>query len=185
MDYQNIDWFEMVQECWELAYYHEAKEGTDGYNVSGEVIKARKGQEQRTLKGQGFRLEEDRRTYVATMSGMIRLDDNEMSVTNHMVLEEVTMATGNVRFDGSIHVLGNITSGGSVVLKKGMNSAGRGTIQAGKDVVSRFFEAARVIAKGDIEVDKCLNSQLYANLRWMIPSGKRIKGEGIHARGKA
>ncbi len=186
VDYQNIDWFEMVQEGWELAYYHEAKEGTDGYNVSGEVIKARKGQEQRTLKGQGFRLEEDRRTYVATMSGMIRLDDNEMSVTNHMVLEEVTMATGNVRFDGSIHVLGNITSGtvveasgdivvdgnveaaaitsgGSVVLKKGMNSAGRGTIQAGKDVVSRFFEAARVIAKGDIEVDKCLNSQLYAN----------------------
>lgn len=186
VDYQNIEWFEMVQEGWELAYYHEAKEGTDGYNVSGDVIKARKGQEQRALKGNGFRLEKDRRTYVATMSGMARLEDNELSVTNHMVLEEVTMATGNVRFDGNVHVLGNITSGtvveasgdivvdgnveaatitsgGSVVLKKGMNSAGRGTIQAGKDVVSRFFESAKVIAKGDIEVDKCLNSQLYAN----------------------
>ncbi len=184
VDYQNIEWFERIQEGWELAYYHEAEEGIDGYTVKGEIIKARKGFEQRALKGKGFRVEGGN-TYIATMSGMVCLDGNELNITNHMELEEVTLATGNVRFDGSVHVRGDvgngtvitasgdvviegnveaatITSGGNVVLKKGMNSSGRGMIMAEKDVVSRFFEAVAVTAKGNIEVDRCLNSQLTA-----------------------
>ncbi|MBQ2803765.1 MAG: DUF342 domain-containing protein [Lachnospiraceae bacterium] len=186
VDYQNIEWFEMVKEGQKLAYYHAALEGIDGYTVAGEVIKARKGSEQRVLTGQGFKLEADRKTYIATLDGMIRLEDNEMKVTSHMVLDEVTMATGNIKFNGSIHILGDVgygtvvmatddivvdgnveaatlESGGSIVLKKGMNSAGHGLVNAKKDVVSRFFESAKVIAKGNIEVDKCLNSQLYAD----------------------
>uniref|UniRef100_UPI0040566C7F DUF342 domain-containing protein n=1 Tax=Acetatifactor sp. TaxID=1872090 RepID=UPI0040566C7F len=184
VDYQNIEWFEKVQEGWEIAFYHEAEEGTDGYTVTGEIIKARKGFEQRALRGKGFRVEGGK-TYIATMSGMVQLEDNEINITNHMELDEVTMATGNVRFDGSVHIKGDvgngtvvnasgdvvvdgnveaatITSGGNVVLKKGMNSSGRGQISAGKDVVSRFFEAVKVEAEGNIEVDRCLNSQLYA-----------------------
>ena len=185
VDYQNIEWFEMVKEGQKLAFYHEAKEGTDGYDVAGNPIKARKGTEQRVLTGKGFKLEEDKKTYVAIISGMINLDENEMWVTNHLVLDEINMATGNITFDGSIHIIGDvghgtvvnatndvmidgtveaatINSGGSIVLKKGMNSAGHGLINAEKDVVSRFFEATKVMAKGNIEVDKCLNSQLYA-----------------------
>ena len=185
VDYQNIEWFEMVKEEQKLAFYHEAQEGTDGYDVSGTVVKARKGAEKSVLKGKGFRLEEDKKTYTAVMKGMIQLDDDEMWITNHLVLDEINMATGNIKFDGSIHILGDvghgvvisatedvmidgsveaatIESGGSIILKKGMNSAGHGLINAEKDVMSRFFEATKVMAKGNIEVDKCLNSQLYA-----------------------
>lgn len=185
VDYQNIEWFEMVKEGQKLAFYHEAKEGTDGYDVSGTAIKARKGAEKSILKGKGFRLEQDKKTYTAVMNGMIQLNDDEMWITNHLVLDEINMATGNIKFDGSIHILGDvghgvvisatedvvidgsveaatIESGGNIILKKGMNSAGHGLINAEKDVVSRFFEATKVMAKGNIEVDKCLNSQLYA-----------------------
>ncbi len=187
VDYQNIEWFERVQEGWELAYYHEAEDGIDGFTVKGEIIKARKGFEQRALKGKGFRVEGGN-TYIATMGGMVSLEGNEITITDHMVLSEVTLATGNVRFDGSVHVQGDvgngtviqasgdvvidgtveaatITSGGNVVLKKGMNAAGHGMITAEKDVVSRFFEAVAVTAKGNIEVDRCLNSQLSAGER--------------------
>ena len=196
-DYRNIDWFEMVKEGQKLAYYHEALEGIDGYNVRGQVIKARKGIEKRILTGSGFRMDEDRKTYYAVVDGMITLEETEMRISNHMVLDEVTTATGNVHFDGSIHILGDvksgalvqatgdividgnveaakIESGGSVVLKKGMNSAGHGLIQAKKDVVSRFFESAKVEAKGNIEVDKSLNSQLYAD--GFITSTRAITG---------
>lgn len=185
VDYQNIEWFEMVKEGQKLAFYHEAKEGTDGYDVSGTAIKARRGAEKSILKGKGFRLEQDKKTYTAVMNGMIQLNDDEMWITNHLVLDEINMATGNIKFDGSIHILGDvghgvvisatedvvidgsveaatIESGGNIILKKGMNSAGHGLINAEKDVVSRFFEATKVMAKGNIEVDKCLNSQLYA-----------------------
>lgn len=197
VDYQDMDWFELVNEGQKLAYYHEALDGIDGYKVTGEIIKAQKGFERKVLTGKGFKLEEDKKTYTAVIDGMITLENNEMIVNNHLELGEVTMATGNIRFNGSIHVLGDvgygtviqaagdvvidgtveaatIESGGSIVLKKGMNSAGAGLISAKKDVVSKFFESAKVVANGNIEVNKCLNSQLYAG--GIISSGKVIAG---------
>lgn len=197
VDFQNIDWFEMVQKGQKLAYYHEAKDGLDGYNVKGEIIKGRKGTEQRILTGKGFQLEQDKKTYTAMTDGMISLDGNQMQITNHMEVDEINMATGNIHFNGSLHIRGDvcngtsvkatgdvvvdgnveaatIESGGSVVLKKGMNAAGDGEIIAGKDVVSRFFEATKVTAQGNIDVDKCLNSELYAG--GIITSTKVIAG---------
>lgn len=197
VDYQNINWFEMVKQGQKLAVYHPAQEGTDGYTVRGEVLKARKGAEKRILMGQGFVLNEDKVTYQAAIDGMVRLENEELKVTSHLVLDEINLATGNIQFNGSIHIRGDIGYGtvvratddiviegtveaatiesdGSIVLKKGMNSAGRGMIHAGKDVVSRFFESAKVTAKGNIEVDKCLNSQLYAG--GMISSTRVIAG---------
>ncbi len=202
VDFQNIDWFEMVQEGQKIAFYHEAKDGLDGYNVKGVPIKARKGTEQRILTGKGFKMAEDKKTYYAAMDGMISLDNNEIQITQHMILDEVNMATGNVTFGGSIYIRGDvgngtvvkaasdvlvdgnveaaiIESGGSIILKKGMNSAGHGQITAEKDIVSRFFESAKVVAKGNIEVDKCLNSQLYAGGK--IKSSKIIAGGVAHA----
>ena len=184
-DYKDIEWFEVVREGQKIAYYHEAKEGIDGYDVLGNVIKGRKGAEKRVLRGKGFRVEEDKKTYTALYNGMIRLEDDELSVVNHLELDEINMTTGNIFFDGSLHIRGNVSSGmtvkatgdividgnvevavieteGSVMLKKGMNSSGLGTVKAGKNIVSRFFDATKVVADGNIEVEKCLNSQLYA-----------------------
>lgn len=196
-DYKDIEWFEVVKEGQKIAYYHEAKEGTDGYDVFGTIIKGRKGAEKRVLKGKGFRLEEDKKTYTAMFNGMIRLEDEELSVINHVELDEINMTTGNIFFDGSIHIRGNVSSGmmvkatgdimidgnvematietdGSVMLKKGMNASGNGMVKAGKDVFSRFFDATTVEAGGNIEVDKCLNSQLYA--KGMITANRIFAG---------
>ena len=105
------------------------------------------------------------------------MEDNEIKITQHLLLEEVNLATGDIQFNGSLEIKGDvgvgaviratgdividgtvegatIECGGSIVLKKGMNAAGHGQITAGKDVVSRFFENVKVVAKGNIEVDK-------------------------------
>lgn len=197
VDYRHMNWFEMVKAGQKLAYYHAAEEGTDGFSVTGNIIKARKGSEQRVLKGVGFRLAEDKKTYIAAFDGMVQMEDNEIKITQHLLLEEVNLATGDVQFDGSLEIKGDvgagaviratgdividgtvegatIESGGSIALKKGMNAAGHGQITAGKDVVSRFFENVKVVAKGNIEVDKCLNSQLYAG--GMVISTNTIAG---------
>lgn len=197
VDYRHMNWFEMVKAGQKLAYYHEAREGADGYSVTGNIIKARKGMEQRVLRGTGFKLAEDKRTYVAVFDGMIQMEDNEIKITQHLLLEEVNLATGDIQFNGSLEIKGDvgvgsviratgdividgtvegatIECGGSIALKKGMNAAGHGQITAGKDVVSRFFENVKVVAKGNIEVDKCLNSQLYAG--GMVISTNTIAG---------
>lgn len=196
-DYQNVEWFETVKEGQKLAYYHNAEEGTDGYTISGKPIPAQRGTEKALLVGKGFHMEADRRTYVATVGGMVYMSDTTLEVSRHMEVEDVTLATGNIYFDGSLHVKGNVESGveinvtedleidgnvgaatiicgGNILLKKGMNSAGHGLIRSEKGIVSRFFEAVKVEAKEDIQVNKSLNSQLYAG--GMIISSSIIAG---------
>lgn len=196
-DYKNVEWFETVSEGQKLAYYHSAEEGTDGYTIHGKSIPAQRGIEKGILVGKGFKMEDDKKTYIATVGGMVKMTDTTLEVTHHMEVEDVTMATGNIRFDGSLHIKGNVENGteihvtedleidgnvgaativcgGNILLKKGMNAAGHGSITSDKSIVSRFFEAVRVEAKEDIQVNKSLNSQMYAG--GMIISSSTIAG---------
>lgn len=196
-DYKNVEWFETVTEGQKLAYYHRAEPGTDGYTVSGKVIPAQRGIEKGILVGKGFEMQPDRKTYIATISGMVKMNDTTLEVTRHMEVQDVTLATGNITFDGSLHIKGNVETGtevhvtedleidgnvgaatiicgGNILLKKGMNAAGHGYIKSEKGIVSRFFEAVKVEANEDIQVNKCLNSQLYAG--GMIISSATISG---------
>lgn len=196
-DYKNVEWFETVKAGQKLVYYHKAEEGTDGYTVSGKPIPAQKGMEKGILVGKGFVMEADRRTYISAVDGMVNMNDTTLEVTRHMEVEDVTPATGNIYFDGSLHIKGNVENGtlvevtedleidgnvgaatiicgGNILLKKGMNAAGHGLLKSDKGIVSRFFEAVRVEAKEDIQVNKCLNSQLYAG--GMIISSSIIAG---------
>lgn len=184
-DYQNVEWFEHVTKDQKIAYYHEAQEGTKGYKVTGEVIEARKGFEQSILTGKGFTLEQDRKTYYAAIDGKIELSGNNLEISRQMDLDEVTMATGNLEFDGSIYIKGDvgngttikatddvvidgnvgaatIESGGRIVLKKGMNASGNGYLKADKEIISKFFETVKVYSGGDIQVNSSLNSELFA-----------------------
>lgn len=185
VDYQNIEWFETVNEGQKIAFYHEAEEGTDGYLVTGEPVLARKGSESARLTGSGFRVDEDKKTYWAAIDGMIKLVGTRIDITKKLILDEITMATGNLTFDGSIVIQGKvgngtkieatediiiegsvgaatIKTGGSVILKQGMNAAGKGFIRAGGDVVSKFFESVKVYAGGSIQTNNSLNSELFA-----------------------
>lgn len=204
VDYKNVEWFEIVHSGQKLAYYNPAQEGEEGYTVQGVPIPASKGAEKGILIGKGFQLEADQRTYTATEDGMISLDGNRMEVVKSLVLDDVTTATGNVKFNGNVYIRGNvgkgtaviasddvvidgyveaatIQSGGTVVLKKGMNGAGSGEITADKGVMSKFFEAVKVKTGGDIQVERSLNSQLYAE--GIVSCSAVIVGGTAYAKG--
>ncbi|MBQ8983875.1 MAG: DUF342 domain-containing protein [Lachnospiraceae bacterium] len=198
VDYSEVDWFETVKTGQKIAYYHEAEPGIDGYSVTGEIIKARKGIEQSVLTGTGFYMDDDKKTYYSMLNGKIQLQGTTITITNYMEInEDVTVATGNIRFDGNVSIKGNVSDGviidvggdlsingtvnaakincgGAVLFKKGMNANGQGYVKAKGNVESRFFEAVRVESEKDIKVNRCLNSQLYA--KGMIISSKVIAG---------
>ena len=69
--------------------------------------------------------------------------------------------TGDLVIDGSV-AGATIRCGGAVVLKKGMNANGRGSIRAKGNVDSRYFESVTVESDGDIRCNTALNSELYA-----------------------
>lgn len=205
VDYQSIEWFEMVEAGQKLAYYHDASEGVCGYTVTGRVLEGKKGKEQSVLAGRGFILEEDRRTYVSAVKGKVDLIKNRLEVSRLLVVNEITLATGNITFDGCIYIKGNvgtgtvitatedimidgfvegamIESGGSILLRQGVNASGSGFIKAAKDVTGSFFEAAKVYANGNIQANYCLNCDLYAEGQITISGSKgTLAGGTINA----
>lgn len=197
VDYHDLDTYTVVKEGDVLAVYHDAEEGDDGFAVDGSAIKGKKGIEQELLKGTGFNISEDRHTYTAAMEGMVDLHGSVLNVIKHLEVKEVTLATGNVNFDGSVRVRGNVENGavvkatgdvvvdgnvggaeiisdGIVTLNRGMNAGRRGKVTAKEGVVSKFFESVIVLCDGDIEVTNSVNSLLRA--KGFIKSSRSIIG---------
>lgn len=203
-DYRNIRWYELVEEGQKIACYHEAESGAPGHTVTGKLVPPRKGEEKNVLRGKGFQLLPDGKTYTAAFSGKIELTEGDkIEISRLCVMESVSLPTGNVDFDGCVYVKGNVGSGtviqatedvivngfveaavircgGEILLRQGANGSGGGLIQAEKKVTGKFFEAIRVISGGDIFANYCLNCDLYAKGSIII-QGK----EGMLAGGMA
>lgn len=166
-------------------------------------------------------LNEDGVTYIATLGGRIELErvaetahttaQERIWISPLLVLDEVTLSTGNVEFDGSVYIRGNVGAGtmvkateelivdgyveaavlqcgGNMLLKQGMNAVGEGSIRAGGSVNGNFFEAVRIHAGGDIQANYCLNCELYAEgtvamlgSKGSISGGHTYAAKGIQA----
>lgn len=208
VDYKNIDWMESVKKNQKIAYYHEAEEGKAGKTVTGKELPSRKGKEIKMLSGKGFELLSDRKTYVSAKDGKIEYVNDKIIITDLLVLDDVTISTGNIQFDGSIHVRGNVGKGvsitatkditvdgfveaanlsaqGDIILKKGCNASGQGKISCGKDLMARFLEGAIIHAQGSVKINYCMNCHIQAEdsieVAGMIAGGTSYAGSKISA----
>lgn len=186
VDYNNIEWFDLVTEEQKVAEYHPATKGSDGFDVFGNVVPGRNGIEQPLLTGKGFKVSKDGLIYTSEEDGLVVLrDGRRLEISSVLEVEEVNSSTGFVVYKGNVHVRGdvgtggvincggdvivdgfveggNITAEGDIILKHGMNGNGRGVVRAGKNVTAKFFENADVFAGDTIFLDYATNSTLYA-----------------------
>ena len=183
-DYKNVEWFESVKKGDKVVYYHSAEPGEDGFTVTGAVIPGKRGNDQKMLTGKGFVLKPDKQTYIADVDGMIHVEDGQLTIQEELELEDVTIATGSLVFDGSMHIKGQVGDGtmikatgdiiidgfvgaakiesrGRIVMKRGINADGRGYIKAKKGVISSYFENVEVYSEEDIQTNYCLNSNVF------------------------
>lgn len=212
VDYANIKWFEQVAEGQKIALYHGAEYGTAGYTVTGRFISSQKGKEKSILSGKGFQILPDGKTYVSCFSGKIELlAETRIEISRLYVLDEVTLATGNVNVDGSVLVRGDVRRGtvihatedviingfveaaqisceGEIVIRLGADGNGSGFLKAGKKVAGQFFEYIKVESEGDIEANYCLDCDLYAKewirihgMKGMLAGGTARAGRGVEA----
>ncbi len=195
IDYQNTVYFEQVKAGQVIAVYHEAQPGMGGRTVDGTELPAQGGQEKHILKGRGFLLSQDKKTYIARESGKIELKDNRITIQPLLVVNEVTISTGNLRFNGSIWVRGNVGSGvviqakdeliieGNVeaarlqsskriVIKNGVSGGGLAIIESAGDIHGKFFEGASLTANEGIYANYVMNCNMIAGKEIVI-SGTR------------
>ncbi len=185
VNYKDIDWYDAVKKGDKIAYYHKAEDGVDGYDVEGNVLKSVRGKEQTVLSGSGFVLDRDKCTYFAKTDGMVRLNGDKLEVNEMLEVDEINASIGNIVFDGSVHVRGDVGENvlikagkdilidgfvegaeleaeGDIILRRGMNGDEKGKIRAKGNVTAKFLESADVYSGGYINIDYSMNSNLYA-----------------------
>ena len=206
VDYQNTDWYQSVAKGNKVAYYHEAQEGHNGITVRGRIITARKGKEAGVLFYEGCELLEDKKTYIALKTGKVELKGNKVIISDTFEIDNVTLSTGNVDFDGNLYIKGNVLSGttvkatgdiivcgfveaatiiagGNIEIRLGVNASDKGYIEANNSVISKYFENATIRAGEDIRASYILNSDVSALGKINIDGAKgTIMGGVTYAR---
>lgn len=209
VDYRSMSLVQNVTEGDKLAVYHPAVQGTSGRDVTGAFEKANAYRELRPLMGKGISNENDPNEYYATMSGKIEYDkeSNKLSVVEVYEVQGGCDYANNalVEFNGDVIIHGNIeagvtvhagksltvdgvvesaniSAGGDVCLKRGMQGSGKGMINAGGNVFTEFLEYARVKAGGAVQSNVILNSNVESG-NTVTLTGKKglIAGGSVHA----
>lgn len=179
--------------------------GEQGQNIMG-VRLAPKNVKKAVLKfSNHIELSEDKSAIYSMVNGHVTLVDDKVFVSDVYEVENVDISTGNVEFEGSVQVNGNVASnyvvvakgnviingvvegaqviaGGNIIIARGMNGMGKGMLQAGGNVVAKYIESATVKAEGYVETGSILHSEVSAGTEVTV-SGKRgfITGGHVQA----
>lgn len=206
VDYGNLKDLPVVEAGAELVRYQSAVAGINGTDVYGKPLVAKIGRELPVLKGKGFVISEDKRLYTASITGKVEYENDRLMVSNMLTIDgDVTIITGNIQFSGDVFVKGSVfigmtiqakgsitvnghvegaqlIAGKDVILKSGMQGAGKGEVRAGGEVSGKFFEQATIYARGSIRANAILNCHIMSEQEILV-SGKKgvIVGGSVSA----
>ncbi len=186
VDYKNVDLFELVEEGQKIAVFYPATSGSYGFTVKGKLITPVKGKNPPKITGSGFRVLDDGITYVAAISGSISYSNYTIKISNlYYVRGDVTASSGNIRFNGDVHVSGFVGSGvtieaegniiidgnveaavikagNDVLIRSGVSGKDEGIIKAGRNIYGKYFENIILRADNNIESNYILNCETIA-----------------------
>jgi len=171
--------------------------GQPGRTVTGKMIPARNGKDVSAPLGRNVHMGEDGTTLIADINGLVTFIGGKINVEEiFQVPGDVDPKTGNIMFLGTVIIQGSVQDGfsvkasgnievrgsvgkceivaeGDIIIHQGMAGKGGGTIQAGKNIWSKFIENATVEAGENVIVsDGLINTNIVANKK-IICQGKR------------
>lgn len=182
--------------------------GEYGMNILGSRIKPRDVKRIFFQYGNNIALSEDRLSICSMVNGHVTLVDDKVFVSDVYEVENVDNSTGDIEFEGSVQVNGNVQSnfritargnvvingvvegayveaGGDIIIARGMNGMGKGSLKAGGNVVVKFLENTNVTADGYVNSGSILHSKVMAGTDIEV-DGKRgfITGGHVSAANK-
>lgn len=139
IDYKNRNNIESVSEGQTIGNITRGKNSILGKNLLGKEVRSKKNKIKTIVAGPGSKLNGNK--VIALQDGQITFKNNVITVNKlYEVKGDVNMATGNINFQGDVHVDGNVTEGMIVCAKNNI------------DVVGGIY-GCNVIALGDIKVN--------------------------------
>ncbi len=186
VDFQNLDIINHVNEGDILAVMEPMVEGTPGKDLLGATVLPKKTRKTFMKHGKNIHLSEDGLTMYTEVSGHVGLAGDRVFVSNvYEVPADVGVASGNIEYNGSVVVKGNVINGysvkadgdiivdgvvegatliagGQIYLKRGIQGMGKGELIAGGNIVSKFMENCTAKSGQDILADAILHSNVTA-----------------------
>lgn len=193
VDYFNLTTINQCRKGQVLARIIPEQPGEAGFDVYGKAMKP-KDVKKETLKfGKNIELSADKLSIISQVDGHVSILDGKVVVSSVYQVKGVNVSTGNISYDGSIEIAGNvdanfevkaggnvvvnglvegatIIAGGNIIIAKGMNGMGKGYLRAKGDVIVKFLENARIVAGGYVETE--------AILHCTVSSGSDVKVDG-------
>ncbi len=162
--------------------------GMDGRDISGNIIKAQEGIDKSVEVVEGVYSNLEKTEYRSKYNGHIILSGNTVSVLPMLQVNgDVNMHIGNLRFEGTIQITGNVQSGfiieaddiivegivenaelkasHSIIIKTGVKGIiNKGYIKAVGNISVGYCENANISAGGELSIEKyCFNSNIEAS----------------------
>lgn len=186
--FANYKWsqsFEYVEKGTELVSKLPPTEGSSGVNVFGQLV-WEKGHDIPLPKGENTAITPDGLSLYSLINGYALVQDGKVTVDNTCkITGDVDYNTGNLKFDGNVHITGDVRSGfsvyatdtiivegsveaanvysqqGDIIVKCGIIGKHKAKIIAGGSLYSGFIQDANVSVKRRVIVDHyIINSQI-------------------------
>lgn len=206
VDFHKLNSISHVHKGDVLATLYPEERGKEGYNVLGGPIPPRDVKKQKLSFGKNISYAEDKLSIVSDVDGHVSLVDDKVFVSDtYEVPADVDASTGDIEYQGNIEVRGCVRTGfalrcngnimvngvvegatliadGDIVLKCGIQGMGRGILQAGGNIVTKFIENANAKAGGNITAEAILHSHVEAQNSILVTGRKGfITGGKVYA----
>lgn len=205
VDFHQLGNIKPVEVGEKLATLTPADHGKPGLNVAGAPLPPNKVSVKILRFGRNITLSEDKCEIYSQVAGHVTLVDDMVMVSDiYEVPANVDSSTGDIDYNGTVIVTGNVNTGytihadgdivvngvvegatlvagGNIVLKRGMQGMNRGSLKSDGNITAKFIENSSVQCNGTLMCDAVLHSDVEANGKISI-LGKKGLINGGHVR---
>ncbi|MQN01397.1 MAG: DUF342 domain-containing protein [Lachnospiraceae bacterium] len=209
VDFKNLNTISMVNGGDLLATLIPADTGKNGKDVYGRDIPVRKVKDAQLCYGDNISVSGDGRSIYSEIYGHVFLDHGKVTVQDeYLVKSDVDNSTGNITYNGNVHIMGSVRTGftvkadadiivdgvvegayldagGQIIVREGVHGMNRGFIKCKGAFISSFIENARVYTDNYVESGSILYSDVNAKGDILVMNRKGfIAGSSVRAGGK-
>ena len=209
VDYKELNTISHIQKGQLLARLHKEDPGQPGKNVFGEEIRPRTVRTERLEFGNNITINEERTEIYSDVTGHANFINGKVFVSNiFQVPADVDNSVGNIEYDGSVEIKGNVKtgftvratgdiiihgvvenayveSGGQIIVKQGIHGMHKGMLKAHTNVMAKYIENAKVQAGGFVEAEAILNSDISATAEVRVHGRKGLINGGTVRAGRS
>lgn len=198
VNFHKLNIFNSVEKDQVLATLRPEKRGISGMDVHAKLVPPKPVKKKILKTGKNTYLSEDGLSILSKTNGHVQFERDRVWVSDiYKIKGNIDPSTGDIKYNGSVEIPGNILTGysvyatgdvivngivegayieagGNITIQRGMKGSKRGYLKAGGNIVSKFIENAEVFTDGDLICEELLHSKVTAKGEVAVLGGKGL-----------